>query len=247
MPLKNINTLPAGGWRYVQPETGYKISEMGPFMDAVKMIVIHRRDNNLPGATMTEASVDLDNYTCQRLGNDPQFCDSQKKTLPQISPLLPAGAKRAGLQSLSNVVNGALILKDWLGDGGVPVADSLAKARAKVCVNDCADPDRADTGHFYNRPPGFFSKITSAVADAILEQRREKLNLGLALPDEDKLHTCAVCDCNLELKPWVPMDVIMKRTPPETLAKFPKHCWMVTENRSKNTSLVTDLVKPPED
>jgi hypothetical protein len=247
MPLKNFNTLPPGGWRYVQPETGYKVNEMGPASDAAKTMLIHRRDNNLPGATMQQCFIDLDNATCERLGNDPAWCDSQKKTSPQINPLQPEGAKRAGLQSLSNAGKGALILKDWLGEGGIPVADSLAQARAKVCVEDCSDPARAEEGHFYNRPPGFFAKITGAVAQAILEQRREKLNLGLTLKDEDKLHTCAVCDCNLELKPWVQMDIILNRTPPETLAQFPKHCWMVTENRTKNASLVTDQVQPPED
>jgi hypothetical protein len=247
MPLKNFNTLPPGGWRYVQNETGFKVNEMGPAADAVKLIVQHRRANNLPGATMTEGFVDLDNATCERLGNDPLWCDTQKKTLPQTHQLPPEVAKPAARQSSFNAVNGALILKDWIGDGGVPVADSLAKARAKVCVEDCSDPAREETGHFHNRPPGFFSKISAAVADAILEQRREKTGLGLAVPDEDKLHTCDICQCHNPLKVWVPMDVIKNRTSLETMAKFPKHCWMVTENRTQNTSLAVNQVQPPEE
>jgi hypothetical protein len=246
MALKSYNTIPPGGWRYEQPETKWKLKNMGSVNDAVGEMLEQRRFNNLPRATRQECLEDLDAYTCQRLGGDLAWCvdgDAQKKTSswPQPPVANPAGAGSL----LQSAVNGTLILKDWLGEGGKPVSTELAQARANACLNDCSDPTRYQ--HFHNKPPSFFHRVTGAVAKAILEQRREKTNLGLKVDGEDKLFTCDICTCHLPLKVWVPMDVIMRRTEPEQLKIFPPWCWMVTENRRKNESLETNAVKTEEE
>lgn len=247
MALKTYSTLPPSGWVYEQPQTKWRLKNMGSVNDAVGEMLEHRRFNNLPRASRAECLQDLDDYTCQRLGGDLSWCVSgalaQKKTLssPGESAANPAGLG----SSLQSAVNGALILKDWLGDGGKPVADELAQARANVCVNECSDTTRYQ--HFHNKPASFFGRVTGAVAKAILDQRREKLNLGLKVENEDKLFTCDVCGCHNPLKVWVPMDVILKRTMPEQMAQFPPWCYMVTENRRKNEALETTATKTTED
>lgn len=228
--LKNTNTLPSGGWVYEQPGTGWKIREMTPFDDVVKQIVLHRRSNNLPRATMSEAAEDLDNATCQRLGNDPQFCfdSAQKKTI-RNQTTTEVDARPAVLRWLSHAVDGGRILKDWLGEGGVPVEQSVAERRAKVCVNDCSDSEKG-----FNKPPNFLQRVTAVVAEAILEQRRAKTNLALKVENEDKLQTCSVCECDLPLKVWVPISVLQKRTDQQTEDRFPKWCWYKQETKSQN-------------
>lgn len=248
MPLKSYTTIAPGGWRYTQPDTNWKHASMGPIQAAVKEILEHRRFNNLPRATNDEVLADLEAFTCQRLGNDVAWCNSgdpaQKKTTTEGQAPQSVASPVLG-SSLRTVANGALILKDWLGSGGKPVSDDLAQARANVCLNDCSDPTRF--AHYQNKTASFFGKVTGEVAKAILEQRREKLNLGLKVSGEDKLFTCAVCKCHLPLKVWVPMDVIMGRTEPETLKNFPDWCWMKTENRRTNRAIETTETQPQEE
>lgn len=246
MPLKNTSTVPPGGWRYEQPVTGFKLNSMSGFLDACKELLNHRRSNQLPRASINECAEDIDAATCQRIGHDPYWCidPAQKKT---GQPLWQSAANvlHAAARAINTASTGAQILLEWLGSGGKPVSQELAQARANVCINDCSDPQRQN--HCYNRPPQFFQKINAAVAKAILEQRREKENLGLKVENEEKLHTCQICECHSPLKVWVPMDIIMARTKPEIFQKFPDYCWMKTEQRRKNQTLETNAVKTTEE
>jgi hypothetical protein len=237
MPLKTITTLPPGGFPYKQKEMTKERPWQGPFQNQVAWIVDFRRGNNLPGADAQTAASDLDAYTCQRLGNDPRFCidPSQKKTLSQSSelPVVPP----AGL--VASTVAGLRAIKDaWVGEGKEPVEQALAQHRADICVKECSDDPQTNKEHSHNRIGGFFNKVKAVVAQAILEQRREKLNLGLKVEGEDKLGTCDICGCNSELKVWTPLDTIFARAvePPEA---FPKHCWYRQEVSSR-------LVQPPK-
>ncbi len=215
---------------------------MGPIGDAAKEVVNHRRSNNLARATVPEAMADIEDATCARLGNDPSWCQSQKKTTQDnspsspIDPAQPAGALSSLVASLKSIPFGAKTLLDWVGDGGRPVDQFLANARAKTCV-ECPE----------NKNAGFFQRILASVANAIKEQTEIKTALDLKVDNEDKLQTCAVCQCHLRLKVWVPMKHILKSTDERMLSQFPKNCWVLTENRRVNTALSTVNAKPIEE
>lgn len=234
MPLKNNKSLPPGGWVYKEPANGFKVrSTMAPFSDAVKEILTNRKDNSLPRATLAESAEDLDEATCQRLGYDPAHCTAQKKTWSEYSQHVLRLARPAAA-SLSNALSGAKILTDWLGEGGKPVSPPVAQARANACQS-------GDNGKVcpHNKEGRFFTGLTAAIAKAIHEQHREKINLDLRVDGEDNLHTCDVCECHLPLKVWVPMNTLLPRTTPEQMEKFPAWCWMRTENRQALESLPT--------
>jgi len=69
--LRNRKTFPTGGYSYTQPETGRVFAPMFSFAYQSKEIMQHRKDNNLPRATIAESSEDLDTFTCNR---NPDLC-----------------------------------------------------------------------------------------------------------------------------------------------------------------------------
>lgn len=226
--LKTLNTVPPGGWIYVQEYTdnGVKKSKrwvyFGPISIAAGEIADFRKGNNIPRATIEEVIQDVEEYTCQRLGNDPTYCRVKKNStvrerLLSFKESVVAGAIRA----VGNAKTGSKILTDWLGSGGTPVPDDKAQARANVCIG-CKE---------FNREGHFFAKLTGAIARAILEQRREKNRLGRKVVGEEELHTCTVCDCHLPLKVWVPLETILDRTHPDIQKEFPAYCWIHTEQK----------------
>lgn len=227
MPLNSRNILPPGGWLYEQKGADNRVlkkfASMSPFNDAAREILEFRKGNNLPRATLQEVADDLDEFQCIRLGFDPLFVSVKKnQTILQRFAASPSHVlqgvvgRAAGL--VSNVVTGTQILADWLGNSGKPVSQELAQQRANVCIL-C---EKNQDGHFS-------AKLTAAVANAILVQRRKKLEMKLTVEGEENLHTCSACDCHLPLKVWVPIDVVADRTSKETLKELPDFCWMKKE------------------
>lgn len=113
---------------------------------------------------------------------------------------------------------GIATLKDWLGDGGVPVSQGHAEERALVC-EICPK----------NKPGNWWDWIAREVVQVVLSQRRAKAALELRVQCEEDLHFCDVCHCDLKTKVFVPFDHIAKRTKEETWKALPDHCWMLAE------------------
>lgn len=226
--LITLKTLPPGGWRFEQKSKDgriIKLDGMGPFWDHVHAIQTYRKSNGITPDDEQSISYELQAQTCARLGNDPKWCDSQKKTLLRRLSVLPAHVREAA-QRVENVSNGARILVDWLGDGAVPVPISLAQSRTNICL--CAGTDGTPCPE--NIESHGVMQLTDKIAEAILEQRRKKKEMNLFVDGEKNLHTCRVCACHLPLKVHVPMDVIIARTSEKLLKRFPSYCWMRTEN-----------------
>lgn len=112
-------------------------------------------------------------------------------------------------------VKGGRILKDWFGDGGIPVAQVDAERRAMTCI--CCKE---------NQPGGWWENAKGRVARAIREQIEMKNQLSLRVQDEESLGTCRVCLCNLPLKVHVPIQYILEHTDDETMNAFPAACWI---------------------
>lgn len=115
------------------------------------------------------------------------------------------------MSKLGKIVNGASILRDWLGSGGITVSQELAQARSDIC-NSCPLNTKS-------------SIVTGSVAEAIKEQLEVKKALKLRVNGEKGLGKCSICSCELRLKCWVPIERILPLTPTE----FPNYCWITKE------------------
>lgn len=124
---------------------------------------------------------------------------------------LPEGVVAAAI-NLKRAAQGTAVVLDWLTSGGKPVAAELAEKRAAICV-EC--PKNVD-GSWYTVAPAELIRNT-------LESRKD---LVLRTPYDDRLKSCDVCKCLNRLKVWCPMEHIVNKTKPETMAEFPKHCWI---------------------
>jgi hypothetical protein len=225
MALNNRNSLPPGGFPYVQKETKYRFDGMVPFEMQVGLIIDHRKANGIKPDDREAVANELDNYTCDRLGGDPEWCDGIKKNWLSVKASSLRAAAGHAVEAGEQVIHGAQILKDWLGDGGQPVSATLAQTRADTC-NSIGPKGTACPK---NKAAHFFSKITAEMAGVIHRQRQTKTGLGMKVHGEEKLGTCEVCGCHLPLAVHVPIDVIAGRMPEGELDKYPKKCWKRTE------------------
>lgn len=230
MPLKSTKVLPPGGWIFEQKESGWKLRSMSPFRDAVQQIMLHRTANKYPRSSAEDAASDLENYTCQRLGNDPNFCTSDVKK--NDHPFQAAATHLRNLAgravgSLSMLANGESVLRDWVGDGMIPVPLEQAQSRANTCA-DC----------IFNQEKVPLAFISGPIAEIIHAQLKKKSEMGVLVNNEDALRNCAICGCVLKLKVHVPLRHILEGTPDAMIDKFRQqanHCWLVRELETKTT------------
>lgn len=223
MPLKSTTSFPPGGFTYQQPESKLKFSQLIPLPDQAKLVAAHRKANGFPRSTTAEAAQDIEEWTCLRLNNDPEWCitDTQKKTagLPLVRRLGQA-AQAAG-ESVSKALAGARILYEWFGEGGVPVEHALAQSRANCCV--ACPKNSADKG---------LLSTLSATAHRHLEHRSE---MKMSVAGEERLGVCLVCHCPMKLKIHTPIDLIAEHTTKETMRELdniPTPCWVRDEVRN---------------
>jgi hypothetical protein len=73
--LKTYDQSPPGSFPYEQRGSHPRLFPSEPLIEAqARNVSAYRSGNNLPRASYAESLVDVDNYTCRRLGNNPQFC-----------------------------------------------------------------------------------------------------------------------------------------------------------------------------
>lgn len=236
MPLRNISTFPPGGFLYKQKETGFKPTPMMPFPTVIAEVLGHRRGNNLAGATREEVERDVHEFNCQRLGNDPRWCESNVKKnsnpdtrILQASPAHVKNLVARVVSAIEAIGSGTKILSEWVGDGLRPVPHGRAQSRSDVCT-------KGNLGH-----PCPFNKVSTgaraaaaAVGAKIKEQMEIKGQLTEKIQGEENLHSCEVCWCHLPLKIHVPIKTILDRTPDAMMNKFPDFCWIVQERKNPN-------------
>lgn len=109
-------------------------------------------------------------------------------------------------------IEGARIIKSWLGEGGETVPQEEADRRAAICIA-CPLNKKAVV-------------MEAVVGNAIKEVLQIQQQLLLHVKGEERLKTCKACDCPLKVKVWVPMEVIMRGIDEEELLKFDPACWI---------------------
>lgn len=236
MPFQVIDKsrTPPGGWQYRYAATNWQITEPlnKSFSDAVNLMIDHAKANPTKGfpTDFKTASEYLETYTAKRLNNNPQYIrevdengqTAQKKTTHLLSGLsgLREGVAHA-VNRFRETANGARILADWLGHGGIPVSQAQAEKRAEIC-SGCKLNRRRD------------NPISSTVAETIIEHERARHQVELRTTRDVALNTCGHCGCYLKLKVWVPTKYLDQ--PPAST--FPPHCWINKENASRPTITV---------
>lgn len=117
--------------------------------------------------------------------------------------------------------NGAAVLDDWLGAGGLPVAQPHAEARATICA-ECPFNIEAGWWHRFFKDP---------IARAIRRHIEVKNQIGLTVSVEESMHMCKACGCATKLKVWVPIEHIKAHHKPEH--NYAPRCWVPKEMEQK--------------
>ena len=71
--LKTYEVTPPGGYPFKEDD-GRKFKSVPMIEEQARAVAAYRAANNRPRASVREALEDVDRYTCQRLGNMPQWC-----------------------------------------------------------------------------------------------------------------------------------------------------------------------------
>ena len=128
------------------------------------------------------------------------------------------------MSAVFNLADGAAILRDWLGDGGVPVPQEQAEQRAMTCVY-------GDSGRRcpYNVAPRWWETAVHAAAGIIKRHLEVKNQMGLVVKVENDLSMCRICGCSMPTKVWCPIEHVRAHTPDGQKEKYPAWCWQKAE------------------
>lgn len=138
-------------------------------------------------------------------------------------PNQPEAAEAAVAPDAVKLADGAIILKEWLGEGGIPVAQNLAQSRADVCLK------HGGNGCPANARKTMWSWLSVPVANTVLRWIEHKNKMNLHVDGEENLGTCSACLCELTVKIWCPMKHIQEHSDPRVIEQMPSHCWVKSE------------------
>lgn len=111
------------------------------------------------------------------------------------------------------------VLREWLGEGGMPVLQEQAQARLNVCVN-CRKNERGNWWDIHFKDP---------IAMRIRQHLEAKHQLNMHLENEEHTGMCGVCGCCIRLKAWTPLQHINDNLSKEDEREFPDYCWILKE------------------
>lgn len=116
------------------------------------------------------------------------------------------------------------VLIAWLGEGGAPVSQELAEARASVCKKGYYGEKCPS-----NVEPNWWGRVKHAAAETIKTHLQAKNGLKLVTSNESELGMCKTCGCCLPLKVWVPVQHVKEHMSPEMKESLPPWCWQKIE------------------
>ncbi len=127
------------------------------------------------------------------------------------------------LEKLRQDIEGAKLLRDWLGEGGMPVSQTHADHRADVCVHgNEGDPCVFNVApHWWN----LLENAKNAIAETIQAELELKNHLEMHADQEESLGMCRGCGCCLRLLVWTPKERLKEHTTAEQIEKLPAFCW----------------------
>jgi hypothetical protein len=222
--LKSRSINPPGGWRFTQPETGWKLKPGHPFKSAVASIIEHRRQNPRfkLSTDFATVEVELDNFTCALLRNDPKWCDGPPAlSFPKPLPARPRPVVARGNAAVGNkpnfLANTSAGIKLWLEffGSGKPETKEVAEKRASVCVT-CPQ----------NVKGNILERFNAAAGREILAIFNALNDLDLHTSQDKELYVCHLCSCPLRSKVFAPLEMVKKHMVKETMDSLPDFCWI---------------------
>jgi hypothetical protein len=223
VPLKNRQQSIPGGFDWNQPETGFTFRS-DVFITTRDAIIGDRMRNPR-----------------HKLRTDPDYVEwemeqryvAKLKSMPGGDQwLVPEGGgdasppvfrtprsrsgPAAGLSSMETAKAGIGLLKDAFGPTLKTVPSATSEARSKICA-ECPE----------NKLGNVLVHAAGSALKMLLEARD---SMKLKTSNDDQLHDCAVCSCNLKVKVHVVLPYILEKTTPEVMQRFPENCWIKHPN-----------------
>lgn len=233
MRLKSRQKYIPNGFRFLQPETGWKSTPNASFDSIVQSLILHRKGR--PDLVAKHGwSLDYDEVSNEVEQFNVRICVAHGWTdyldgaegglvaLPKSKPptaqekeQLSAAAGRA-----SKIWSGVRTITDWIDSGAEPVAQEISERRAFICAK-CPKNSKGDFTSFFTAP-----------AAGVIKNQVEKLQgRKLTTQNSDKLNICEVCLCPLRLKVHTPLSYISQHMSDGVLKdlKQVEGCWIPTE------------------
>lgn len=225
--LRSRRLFPPGGFAYFQPQTSWAAPSGATFDEVVNALINHRQSNprfNLPTDRDTVA-MELDEFTCLRIGNDPNYCVTvggpEKKAHSPSLPGAGASVVAAAGKYIKHTTAGIGLYLEWFGQAG-PVAVEQAERRAAVCLACPQNNTKLSIAQHFNQ----------IVASNLMKVMGMLNDMSLHTSNEDKLGVCEACSCPTASKAWSPLGIILNHLRPESKAALDQRCWITSEEKS---------------
>lgn len=201
LTLLDRETTPNGGYTYWEARTRTRIT--GPTLRQLAELVIKNRSgNNVLTGGVDEVMVECENQICETA--PPNTCRDVQ------GQVISAGI---GL-SFEDVKRGTATLVDWFFHGKKKADKPLAEERARICSSCFANKD---------------AEGCSSCSGGALREIADKIVGGDSTAHDGFLKACSFCGCSTRAKIWLPLDVLLRHTETEQLARLPDYCWMRKE------------------
>lgn len=227
--LKSRQSQIPNGFKFYQPETGWKPPRFASFDQIVQGLITHRKGNKAlleknhwPTDYETVANeVDAFNArVCMQMGWT-QYISEAPGGEPAPAPFLLQPPNQVG--KLEALAAGGRVIVEWIASGEEAVPAKQAEERAKVCA-DCPLNTQGDWTSFFTVP----------VSEAIRRAMDQRRGWNLSTPLDDKLKVCSACYCPLPLKVHMGIERILSRIHPDILPTLDPKCWILAEKEKLN-------------
>lgn len=224
--LKNPQLSIPGGFTFYVPQTKWQPTPFSSLDSITNQLIAHRKGRpdlvaqngwSLDPAVVLQEVTQYQVAVCVRNNWNDYLLGGSESTAffpPPTPPTL--------FQKARNVVAGKEAIVTWIEDGAPVVSQELANKRAGICTGG-DDPSKACP---MNGKGGLERYFTVPVANAIRKQIERKKEMKLETPMDEMLGVCEACTCPLVLKPWMPLEYILKKLLPEQAAALSPQCWI---------------------
>ena len=181
--LLTTNTVPPGGWRFFESQTG-EWFKGGDYLMLVSNVQKHRRSNNLSRQEEAQVAEDVQDQICKHAGHE--WCEHMKAGQWGFS--IDFDKIKAGTAALVGWAATAFSGQDPYVDQGE------ANRRAEICSKCCAN--QAIKGCY---GCGLADRIREFLVDA---------KGARSTPFDDKLQACLVCGCANQAQAWIKPEIL---------------------------------------
>lgn len=232
--LKDRNKQIPNGFKFLQPETGWRPPRFASFAVIVNGLIAHRKGR--PDLIAKHNwSVDYDTVAnevdrfnvlvCERHNWTTYITEGLGAAVPPKPMALLQQEKReisVAAGKATKIWGGIKTLNEWIDSGTDPVLRNVAESRALAC-SKCNMNGDGDFTSWFTRP-----------ASEVIKRQIEKLsNRKLTTTSDDKINICKVCLCPLKLKVHTPITYIKANLSDEVMRELEKvpGCWIPAEVR----------------